>query len=99
MRVNTFHWNKTVIASATALALVAGPAFMDGVFTADMDAPGLFPQAYAAQGSGQGQHGAVQLLPIHTGVAQLEVFGCQDHDTGGVDLVDHRPRGVLRRPE
>ena len=57
MRVNTFHWNKTVIASATALALVAGPAFMDGVFTADMDAPGLFPQAYAAQGSGQGQQG------------------------------------------
>jgi hypothetical protein len=58
MRVSTFHWKKTVIASATALALVAGPAFMDGVFTADMDAPGLFPQAYAAQGSGQGQQGA-----------------------------------------
>ena len=57
MRVNTFHWNKTVIASATALALVGGPAFMAGVFTADMDAPGLFPQAYAAQGSGQGQQG------------------------------------------
>jgi len=58
MRVSTFHWKKTVIASATALALVAGPAFMGSVFTADTDAPGLFPQAYAAQGSGQGQQGA-----------------------------------------
>ena len=58
MRVSTFHWKKTVIASATALALVAAPAFIGGVFTADMDAPDLFPQAYAAQGSGQSQQGA-----------------------------------------
>ena len=58
MRVSTFHWKKTVIASATALALVAAPVFMDDIFTADTDAPSLFPQAYAAQGSGQGQQGA-----------------------------------------
>ncbi len=58
MRASTFHWKKTVIASATALALVAGPAFMGAIFTADMVAPGPFSQANAAQGSGQGQQGA-----------------------------------------
>jgi len=57
MRTTTFHWKKTVIASATALTLLAAPVFMGGMISDDLVAPALFSQASAAQGSGKGQQG------------------------------------------
>ncbi len=57
MRNTTFNLKKTVIASATALTLMAGPALMSGTLTDHLIAAGMFPQAYAAEGSGKGPQG------------------------------------------
>jgi len=58
MKTTAFNLKKTVIATATALTLVAGPAFMSGALTDHPMAAGMFTQAYAAEGGAKGSQGA-----------------------------------------
>jgi len=55
MKTTTFKFKGIVVAGATVLTLLAGPAFVNGFFIDNM-----FLQASAAEGSGKGAQGAGQ---------------------------------------
>ena len=58
MKKPTHNLKYSIAATATALTLVVAPVFMSTSFTGGVANAGIFPEASAAQGDGQGQQGA-----------------------------------------
>ena len=58
MKTRILNLKRSVIAGATALALMAVPLLISTGFTTGMAHAGVFPEANAAQGEGKGQQGA-----------------------------------------